>query len=95
MEENRGAVGARHSHYVPYVEDGVKDLAQGMYSGPSGSFRSRDMGSYVGPLGIGEVGLVCTSHARYFTELLSQDPFSDSFSTLDFSHSRRVANGVG
>ena len=53
------------------------------------------MGSYVGPLGIGQVGLVCTSHARYFTELLSQDPFSDSFSTLDFSHSRRVANGVG
>ena len=34
---------------------------------------------YVGPFGIGEVGLVCSSHARYPTELLSQDPFSDSF----------------
>jgi hypothetical protein len=34
---------------------------------------------YVGPLGIGEVGLICFSHARYSTEPLSQKPFSDSF----------------
>ncbi len=61
------------------VENGVEDLAQGMYSGPSGSFRDRDVGLYVGPFGIGEVGLVCSSHARYSTESLSQDPFSDSF----------------
>jgi hypothetical protein len=36
---------------------------------------------YLGPFGIGYVSLVCSSHARYSTELLSQDPFSDSFST--------------
>ena len=39
------------------------------------------MGFYIGPFGIGEVCLVCSSHARYFTELLPQDPFSDGFST--------------
>src|SRR5215218_5573873 len=61
------------------VEDGVKDLAQGVYSGTSRSFRGRDMGFYVRPFGTGQVGLVCCSHARYSTELLSQDPFSDSF----------------
>ena len=43
------------------------------------SFRGREMGLYVGPLGIGEVGLVCFSHARYSTEPLSQKTFSDSF----------------
>jgi hypothetical protein len=43
------------------------------------SFRGREMGSYVGPLGIGEVGLVCFSHVRYSTEPLSQKTFSDSF----------------
>src|SRR5215212_775869 len=37
------------------------------------------MGLYIGPLGIGEVGLVCSSHARYSTELLPPDTFSDSF----------------
>jgi hypothetical protein len=36
-----------------YVEDGIKDLAQGVYSGASGSFRGRHMGLYVGPFGIG------------------------------------------
>jgi hypothetical protein len=36
-----------------YVEDGVKDLAQGVYPGPSGGFRGRDMRLYVGPFGIG------------------------------------------
>ena len=39
------------------------------------------MGLNVGPFGIGEVGLVCSSHTRYFTELLPQNPFSDSFFT--------------
>jgi hypothetical protein len=34
-----------------------------------------------GPLGVGEVGLVCFSHARYPTERVSQNPFSDSFFT--------------
>src|SRR5918998_728810 len=32
------------------VEDGVKDLTQGMYSGSSGGIGRRDMGLYVGPL---------------------------------------------
>src|SRR5438270_8737636 len=35
-----------------YVEDGVKDLAQGVYSWSSGGFRGRDQGLYVGPFGI-------------------------------------------
>ena len=62
------------------VEDSVEeDLAQGMYSGAPRGFRGRDMRLYVGPFGIGEVGLVCSSHARYSTELLSQNTFSDSF----------------
>src|SRR5215210_4192841 len=55
-----------------YVEDCVKDLAQGVYSRASRSFRGRDMGFYVRPFGTGQVGLVCCSHARYSTELLSQ-----------------------
>jgi hypothetical protein len=46
-----------------HVEDSVKDLTQGMYSGSSGSFGCRDMGLYVGPLGVGEVGSIRLSHA--------------------------------
>src|SRR4051812_2536555 len=61
------------------VEDGVKDLAQGVYPGTPRGFGGGEMGLYAGPLGIGEVGLVCSSHARYSTELPSQDTFSDSF----------------
>jgi hypothetical protein len=33
------------------------------------------------PFGVGEVGLVCFSHARYPTERTPQNPFSDSFLT--------------
>jgi hypothetical protein len=36
---------------------------------------------YVRPFGIGEAGLVCSSRARYSTELLPPDPFADSFYT--------------
>jgi hypothetical protein len=61
------------------VEDGIDDLAEGVHPGSPGSFGGREMGFYVRPLGIGEVGLVCSSHARYSTEPLSQKPFSDSF----------------
>ena len=46
------------------VEDGVEDLAQGVHPGAPGGFGGRQMGLYVGPFGIGEVGLVCSSHAR-------------------------------
>jgi hypothetical protein len=45
------------------VEDGVKDLAQGMYPGPPISFRGRQVRLYALPLGIGEVGWICLSHA--------------------------------
>src|SRR5918994_4169324 len=62
------------------VEDGVEDLAQGVHPGTSRRFSGREMGLYVGPFGIGEVGLVCSSHARYSTELPSPDTFSDGFS---------------
>src|SRR5215207_1733321 len=44
---------ARHIRCVPYVEDGVKDLAQGTNSRASRSFRGGDIGLYAGPLGIG------------------------------------------
>src|SRR5215218_8213404 len=77
------------------VEDGVDDLAEGVHPGAPGDSGGREMGLYVGPLGVGEVALVCFSHARYPTERASQNPFSDSFMALDFSHSRRVANRVG
>ena len=38
------------------VEDGVKDLTQGVYSGPSRSFGSREMILEMCPLGVGNVG---------------------------------------
>ena len=46
------------------VEDGLEDLAQGVQPGMPGAFEGGQMGLYVGPFGIGEVGLVCSSHAR-------------------------------
>lgn len=46
------------------VEDGIEYLAQGMGSGASGSFGSGQVGFDADPLGIGEVGLICFSHAR-------------------------------
>jgi hypothetical protein len=64
-----------------HVEDGVEDLAQGVKPGASRGFGGREVGLYVGPLGIGKVGLICFSHAPYPTEPLSQDPFSDSLMT--------------
>jgi hypothetical protein len=66
---------------LEHVEDGVEDLAQGVQPGASWGFGGREVGLYVGPFGIGKVGLICFSHARYPTEPLSQDPFSDSLST--------------
>jgi hypothetical protein len=35
------------------VEDGIEDLAQRVYPGAPRSFRSREMGLYVGPLFVG------------------------------------------
>lgn len=45
------------------VEDGVEDLAQGVTPGPPGFSWSRQVRLYALPLGIGEVGWVCLSHA--------------------------------
>jgi len=61
------------------LEDSVKDLAQGTHPRPSGDFRGREMGLYVGPLGIGEVGRVGLSHACWSSGLLLNNPFSDGF----------------
>jgi hypothetical protein len=58
-----------------------------------GSVREGQKGFEEEPFGIGKVGLVCFSHPRYPTERASQNPFSDSFFMLDFSHLR--AEGVG
>lgn len=71
-EQAPGAAAAQH------VEDGVEDLAQRMNPGASGSFRRGQVRLDDFPLGIGEVGSVCSSHhARYRTGQPSQDPFSD------------------
>jgi len=61
------------------VEDGVEDLAQDVHPRSSGYAWGGKTRFYVGPFGIGKVGLVCSSHTRYSTELPSQDTFSDSF----------------
>jgi hypothetical protein len=47
------------------------------------------MGLQAAPLGVGKVGLVCSSHARYATERASQYPFSDSF-LKEFSEVRQI-----
>jgi hypothetical protein len=61
------------------VEDGVEDLAKGMFPGTSGGFRYGHVGLDAGPFGIGKVGLVCSSHhARHLTGSPHQNPFSDS-----------------
>src|SRR4051812_4202053 len=49
------------------------------------------MGLYVGPFGIAKVGLVCSSHGWYSTELLPQYYFSDSIRV----NSRFVLDVVG
>jgi hypothetical protein len=62
------------------VEESVEDLAQGVHPRASGSSGGGKMGLYAGPLGVGEIGLVCSSdHARHTTGLPLHNPFSDSF----------------
>src|ERR671916_485526 len=46
-----------------------------------------------GPLGVGEVALICFSHARYPTERVPQSPFSDSFLT-EFSEVGATLRGL-
>jgi hypothetical protein len=50
--------GAAATHYI---EDGVEDLARRTHSRTSRSSRGWKMGLDKGPLGVGEVGLVCSS----------------------------------
>jgi hypothetical protein len=38
------------------VEDGVKDLTQGVHPGSSGGLWGRQVRLYASPLGVGEVG---------------------------------------
>ena len=63
------------------VEDGVQDLAGTVRLGTPSSVREGEVRFEEGPLFVGEVALVCFSHARYPTERVPQNPFSDSFMT--------------
>src|SRR5215212_11328017 len=45
------------------LEDGVEDFADGVHPRPSAWFRGGQVGLYIGPLGIGKVGLVCFFHS--------------------------------
>src|SRR3712207_3594657 len=55
------------------VEDGVQDFAGGVHPGTPGSSREGHEWFEEGPLGVGEVALVCFSHARYPIERVPQD----------------------
>jgi hypothetical protein len=70
------------------VEDGVEDLAWAVESRTSGGFGSGKVGLQAAPFGIRQIGLICFSHARYPTERMPQNPFSDSFKAkLNFRES--------
>jgi hypothetical protein len=74
---------ARCSCHAPHRRQSVEDLAQRVHPGASGSSRGGEVGLDQGPLGVGEIGLVCSSHhARYPTGPPLHDPFSDGFSAL-------------
>lgn len=74
---------ARCSCHAPHRRQSVEDLAQRVHPGASGSSRDGEVGLDQGPLGVGEIGLVCSSHhARYPTGPPLHDPFSDGFSAL-------------
>ena len=80
-QQSPGAAAADH------IEEGVEDLAQGIDPRTPVGFGSGKVGFQAAPFGIGEVGLVCFSHARYPTERAPKNPFSDSFFT-EFSEIR-------
>jgi hypothetical protein len=68
------------------VEDGVEDLAQGVQPGASRDFGGGQTELYLGPLGIGEVGLW---YALLMLGNLPSYSLSIPFRTvslLDFSH---------
>jgi hypothetical protein len=60
-------------------EDSVEDLADAVRLGTPGSLGGGQMRLEEGPLLVGEIALVCFSHARDPTERVTQNPFSDSF----------------
>ena len=62
-----------------YIEDGLEDLTRAVQARTAGGFGSGKMGLQVAPFDVGRVALVCFSHARYPTERMPQNPFSDSF----------------
>jgi hypothetical protein len=66
---------------LEHVEDGVEDLAQAMEARRTVGFGSGKVGLQAAPFGIRQIGLICFSHARYPTERVPQNPFSDSFMT--------------
>jgi hypothetical protein len=59
------------------VEDGVKYLAGVVQLGTSGGFGYGQVRFEASPFGVGKVGLVCFSHARYPTERMPQTPLSE------------------
>jgi hypothetical protein len=65
-----------------YVKDSVEDLAQGVHSRASGSSGDRQMRLYVLPLGVGEVGLVCSSDLM--PGILPGQCFRTPFQTVSF-----------
>ena len=67
---------------LEHVEDGVEDLSRTVKTRAPVGFGSGKVRFEAAPFGIGEVGLVCSSHARYSTERVPQNPFSDSFRIL-------------
>jgi hypothetical protein len=74
-KQSPGAAALKH------VEDGVEDLARAVQTRTAGGFGSGKVGLQAAPFGIGEIALICSSHARYPTERAPQNPFSDSFLT--------------
>src|SRR5215210_1899510 len=52
-----------------------------MQLGASGGLGAGQVRFEAAPFGVGEVALVCCSHARHPTERVPQNPFSDSFLT--------------
>ena len=46
-----------------HIEDSVKNLAGRVYPRSPGGFREGEMGFYASPFVVGEVGVVCLSHA--------------------------------
>jgi len=61
------------------VEDSVEDFTGAVRLGTAGSPRGWQKGFEEGPLFVGEVALVCFSHARYPTERAPQNPFFIQF----------------